>query len=158
MGLLRESELTFLYYLVILAEHERTLKPIRSVLQQGNQGEHEVLFGVAGGDKFVVVCITTFTLLLFDHDPLMLDIYTYTQGGCFFKFQKDNHGLYGGDECAMKAANAELRGLKVLQALEQPTLSLPLVAIVDYRGYRLLCSSILPLATDTLKYGRYCTL
>jgi hypothetical protein len=77
------------------------------------------------------------------------------QAGCFFKFLTDRHGIYDGDEFAMKSGNAELRGLKAMSALGMPELCFPLVAIVDFRGYRLLASSRLPLGTDTLKYGRY---
>ncbi len=43
---------------------------------------------------------------------------------------------------------------QAMSALGIPELCFPLVAIVDFRGYRLLASSRLPLGTDTLKYGR----
>jgi hypothetical protein len=55
-----------------------------------------------------------------------------------------NDGGGGGGGCMCQA----------MSALGIPELCFPLVAIVDFRGYRLLASSRLPLGTDTLKYGR----
>lgn len=110
--------------------------------------------GVAGGDKYIAA-------------------------GLFFKLLRDSHALYGADEYAMKAASAELRGFRCLHhayaahAVEEGAehvdeadedtssplhrrrslFSLPLVALVDYRGYRLLVLPVLPIGSDTLYYG-----
>ena len=56
----------------------------------------------------------------------------------------------------MKAASHELKGnLNIYHKSEESglQLSLPLIALFDYRGYRLLASSIIPITKDTLKLG-----
>lgn len=83
----------------------------------------------------------------------------------FFKRVHDSHNLYGGEVGASKAAGHEVNGLqlffniangKVEQAIFQPgekLLRTPLMALLDCGGYRLIVSSLLPLAKNTLSYG-----
>lgn len=54
----------------------------------------------------------------------------------------------GGDEFAMKAASCEFRGLREYLRLNLPGLGGPLTVLVDYLGYRITASSLLPLAED----------
>jgi hypothetical protein len=64
--------------------------------------------------------------------------------------------LYGGDEFSAKAASLELQGLRsVFEWIrrEKANLFVPLMAVVDVRGYRILASSLLSLPSDSLKYG-----
>jgi hypothetical protein len=43
---------------------------------------------------------------------------------------------------------------QALSSLKIQELCFPLAAIVDFRGFRLLALSLLPLGSSTLKYGR----
>lgn len=106
-----------------LREHERRIKPLKGSV------------GIAGGEKFF-------------------------HKGIFFKYSIDLHGLYDGDEFAMKSAGAELRAINsVLRKYEQnmcrveDRIRTPLFCLVDYRGYRILASSVLPISHSTLVYG-----
>ena len=83
----------------------------------------------------------------------------YVYHGIFFKFALDWKGIYGSDEAAAKAANAELRALTELQLAEQENRCLsdlldhekeseplvdpkqihfPMMCLLDYHGYRLI--------------------
>eukprot|EP01127_Copromyxa_protea_P018085 TRINITY_DN5615_c0_g1_i5.p1 TRINITY_DN5615_c0_g1~~TRINITY_DN5615_c0_g1_i5.p1 ORF type:complete len:1747 (+),score=336.92 TRINITY_DN5615_c0_g1_i5:29-5269(+) len=86
------------------------------------------LGGVAGGSKYIV-------------------------HGILFKFALDEEGLYGDDDNAMKAAGHELRGLMCYYNCHIPQLHLPLMCLVDYRGFRLVAMSLLPINKNTLIYG-----
>jgi len=86
------------------------------------------LGGVAGGSKYIV-------------------------HGILFKFALDEHNMYNGDENAMKAAGHELRGLMCYYNCHIPELHLPLMCLVDYRGFRLVAMSHLPISRKTLIYG-----
>ena len=89
----------------------------------------EVEGGVAGGKKFLL-------------------------RGIFFKFAVDRYGLYGGDHWAMKAANHELLGLTAYFNCSLPELHFPLMAVIDYCGFRLTAISELPIdGARTLCYG-----
>lgn len=63
--------------------------------------------------------------------------------------------MYGGavpsTEFAMKAAKHELRS--TIAYFSTSTCRVPLVALVDFRGYRVLCSSVLPIDNTTICYG-----
>lgn len=63
--------------------------------------------------------------------------------------------MYGGSgpatEYAMKAAKHELRS--TIAYFSTNACRVPLVAIVDFRGYRVLCSSVLPIDQTTICYG-----
>eukprot|EP01102_Stenamoeba_stenopodia_P002205 TRINITY_DN1198_c0_g1_i1.p1 TRINITY_DN1198_c0_g1~~TRINITY_DN1198_c0_g1_i1.p1 ORF type:complete len:1050 (+),score=251.40 TRINITY_DN1198_c0_g1_i1:69-3218(+) len=86
--------------------------------------------GVAGGEKFV-------------------------QNSIFFKYAIDSHRLYGGnDEHAMKVAGHELKGGTALMSCGMMLgLNFGLMCLIDYRGYRLIATSSLPISQDTIVYG-----
>ncbi|KAL6047498.1 Histidine kinase A [Balamuthia mandrillaris] len=81
----------------------------------------------------------------------------YFADGIFFKFAVDEHGIYAGDEWAMKAAGHELKGLSLYISLLEKAkiqgLSFPLMALINYRGFRLIASTVLPLGQNTIIYG-----
>jgi hypothetical protein len=84
--------------------------------------------GVAGGEKIIV-------------------------GKLFFKFALDWKNLYGGDEFSMKACSHEMKGLRAYLNLNLQGLQAPLAVCVDYLGYRIMCTSLLPLHSTSLVYG-----
>lgn len=66
----------------------------------------------------------------------------------------DWKGIYSGDEYAMKAAGHEMRSLIAFYNYGQPIgLRVPLMALVNYLGFRLVALSILPVSRHTLVYG-----
>jgi hypothetical protein len=85
----------------------------------------------------------------------------------------DWEGLYGSDECAMKAASHELNGLACVHgvgaSVGDTRLCVPLMVLIDELGFRyvftcsygllfisyirLICVSILPIDGDTIAYG-----
>ncbi|ELR22629.1 uncharacterized protein ACA1_010190, partial [Acanthamoeba castellanii str. Neff] len=75
----------------------------------------------------------------------------YIYNGIFFKFAMDDLGIYGSDENAMKAAAHDLKGL--MRYSDIAGLSVPLIQLIDYRGFRLVALSILPIEQSTLVYG-----
>ncbi|KAH3755977.1 Histidine kinase A [Pelomyxa schiedti] len=77
----------------------------------------------------------------------------YLIDGIFFKFATDLHGLYGGDEFAMKAAGHELLSITEILNCNIPKLCVPLVALIDFCGFRLIATSELPIDPGTLEYG-----
>eukprot|EP00029_Vermamoeba_vermiformis_P012721 TRINITY_DN765_c0_g1_i1.p1 TRINITY_DN765_c0_g1~~TRINITY_DN765_c0_g1_i1.p1 ORF type:complete len:2045 (-),score=399.74 TRINITY_DN765_c0_g1_i1:745-6357(-) len=77
----------------------------------------------------------------------------YSEQGIFFKFAIDLFKIYGGDEFAIKAAGLELQGLKCLLQTGIKGLHYPLMILIDYRGYRLIATSMLPLDANSLIYG-----
>jgi hypothetical protein len=80
----------------------------------------------------------------------------YVAENIFFKLCIDLNGIYGDDEYARKVSNMELIGLSAYLRCQQavtPDLRLPFMALLDYRGYRLLAISVLPIGKDTLVYG-----
>lgn len=70
-----------------------------------------------------------------------------------FKFAVDYNELFGNDYSAAKAAGNELRGLISYFNCAIKNLNLPLMALVDYRGFRLIALSILPVTPETIIYG-----
>lgn len=77
----------------------------------------------------------------------------YYSDGILYKFARDVRGLYGGHEWAGKAADNELRGLNQVLNLDIPRLKIPLMAIVDYRGHRVVAVSTLKISKQSLVYG-----
>ncbi|KAF2070452.1 hypothetical protein CYY_008232 [Polysphondylium violaceum] len=82
--------------------------------------------------------------------------------GILFKFAMDtrlNHDcwMYGGktarDDYAAKAASNELKGLISYYMTDVKGLNYPLMALIDYKGFRLIALSVLPISSDTIKYG-----
>eukprot|EP01091_Cochliopodium_minus_P008773 TRINITY_DN2044_c1_g2_i1.p1 TRINITY_DN2044_c1_g2~~TRINITY_DN2044_c1_g2_i1.p1 ORF type:complete len:1208 (-),score=324.64 TRINITY_DN2044_c1_g2_i1:36-3659(-) len=97
------------------------------------------LGGIAGGDKFSVQ-------------------------GIIFKFALDvkinrepEMYLYGGTksstENSRKAAGRELVSLESILTVGVKGMYLPLMSLVDFKGYRLICVSKLPILRDTIIYG-----
>jgi hypothetical protein len=96
------------------------------------------LGGIAGGEKFV-------------------------QDGILFKFAiptELSKKIFPDDESAMKAANAELRGLSACVEARIQGVYFPLMCLIDYGlvpltqgGFRLVASSLLPINEGTLVHG-----
>jgi hypothetical protein len=89
--------------------------------------------GLAGGEKFLI-----------------------KNAGILFKFPTDKNNIYGGEEsAAMKAASRELTALVACWRLTHqiPDMALPLMTNIDYRGYRIVATTLLPINESTLKYG-----
>jgi hypothetical protein len=72
-----------------------------------------------------------------------------------FKLAIDKDGFFGGsnDYAAAKVAGHELKGLQAYMNAGVKELHYPLMALVDYRGFRLIAMSILPIDRDTIVYG-----
>lgn len=62
-------------------------------------------------------------------------------------------GLHKGDENARKIGGHELKGLMSYYNCQIPGLHFPLMALIDFKGFRLIASSLLPISLQTLKYG-----
>jgi hypothetical protein len=78
----------------------------------------------------------------------------YLAHGIFFKLTRDVHGIYGGDMGASKAAKHELKSLEALVAAQEEGLFFPLMCLVDYLGFRMVCTSFVPgLSEQSLRYG-----
>jgi hypothetical protein len=77
----------------------------------------------------------------------------YIHGGVFFKLAIDMYDVYGGDLCAAKAAIRELQGLKCYLNAQIPGLHTPLMVVMDYRGYKITATPLLPISKETLVYG-----
>ena len=87
--------------------------------------------GLAGGDKYVA-------------------------HGILFKFAVDSQGLYGGDEHAAKVAGHDLKGLVHLYNCWERGVHLPVMTIVDYRGFRVVGMPLLPIdGARTLVHGSH---
>ncbi len=84
--------------------------------------------GIAGGEKYII-------------------------NGIFFKIARDVRGIYGGDEFSMKSCSLERTGNLAYLSLSLPKLRVPLSTLIDYLGYRVLATSLLPLSTNSLVYG-----
>jgi len=57
--------------------------------------------------------------------------------GIFFKFARDVHGVYGGNQGAAKSANHEIRSLQAIISCNVRGLNVPLMVTIDY-----LCGSV----------------
>lgn len=77
----------------------------------------------------------------------------YLSPRILFKFAFDVNGIYGGDHLAMKAAGHELKSLMSYYNCSIPGLSFPLMVLIDFRGFRLVAMSLLPISSKTLVYG-----
>eukprot|EP01102_Stenamoeba_stenopodia_P007672 TRINITY_DN2166_c0_g4_i2.p1 TRINITY_DN2166_c0_g4~~TRINITY_DN2166_c0_g4_i2.p1 ORF type:complete len:974 (+),score=252.47 TRINITY_DN2166_c0_g4_i2:436-3357(+) len=86
------------------------------------------LGGLAGGEKYVV------------HNIM-------------FKFAVDVTGMLGSDYVAAKVAGNELKGLISYFNCGVPDLHVPLMALVDYLGFRLIAMSLLPITERSMVYG-----
>ncbi|PRP85823.1 hypothetical protein PROFUN_06015 [Planoprotostelium fungivorum] len=77
----------------------------------------------------------------------------YIAQGILFKFAVDRHGIYGGDEYSAKAAANELKGLVGIYKTHTSGICVPLMTLIDFRGFRLIAMSILPL--HKIVYGSH---
>ncbi|EFA80095.1 leucine-rich repeat-containing protein [Heterostelium album PN500] len=82
--------------------------------------------------------------------------------GILFKFAMDSMlnedcWMYGGpvprDDYASKSASNELKGLISYYMAQVNGLHYPLIALIDYKGFRLIALSLLPINSDTIRYG-----
>ncbi|GAM24988.1 hypothetical protein SAMD00019534_081630 [Acytostelium subglobosum LB1] len=76
----------------------------------------------------------------------------YVYNGILFKFASDWIKIYGNDEFSMKAGGHELKSVMRYYGCEG--IHVPLMALLDYRGFRLVAMSILPIVPKkTIVYG-----
>ena len=108
-----------------LAAMEKSIKPMSDIFNISDSD-----LGNAGGEKFLHNCI-------------------------FFKYAIDSHGLFGEDDkYAMKVAGHELKGLTAYASCGMLLgMSFGLMCLIDYRGFRLIATSQLPISRKTLVYG-----
>lgn len=59
--------------------------------------------------------------------------------------------LYGSDEMAAKEAGHALKASTALSNVDG--VHLPLITLIDYKGFRLTAMALLPIDTRTLRYG-----
>ena len=122
-----------------LPESEKTIK---SVIDAG---------GVAGGSKYI--CSNIFFKFALDTD---LTEETRKKKN-LTKEQLPSTWMYGGsqpdDYAAMKASKNDMTGLMSYYNAKIPGLYFPLMALIDYRGFRLIAMSILPISKSTIRYG-----
>ena len=100
------------------------------------------LGGQAGGSKFIVQGI----------------LFKYALDVKIGEGSKREKWLYGGkrrdDAAAMKAASNELLGLSsFIKCNSTNSIRFPLMALIDYFGYRLVAVSTLPINANTIVYG-----
>jgi len=76
----------------------------------------------------------------------------FVVGGIQFRFAVDMTGVYNGDEFAMKASSHDIHGLMNYMASGVKEFHYPLMALIDYHGYRLIATSMLPIDEKTIKY------
>ncbi|EGG13871.1 hypothetical protein DFA_11632 [Cavenderia fasciculata] len=88
----------------------------------------------------------------------------YIVSDIIFKFVVDTELLPGlwmyghvkrSDEKAQKSASLEIKGINFLMENASELLRFPLMAIIDYRGYRLLAIARLPINKNTIVYGSH---
>ncbi len=78
----------------------------------------------------------------------------YVVHNILFKFATDESGFFNSHQAAAKVAGNELRGLISYFGTGVEGLSFPLMCLLDFKGYRLVCSSLLPINKETtLVYG-----
>jgi GTPase SAR1 family protein len=80
----------------------------------------------------------------------------YKHRGVVFKFAVDSESMFGGnDYISSKVAGHELKGLLAYYqcAASGIQISLPMCALLDYLGYRVIAMTLLPIDDSTLRYG-----
>jgi hypothetical protein len=73
--------------------------------------------------------------------------------GIFFKFPDNSSALYDSEESMIKALGHELKGMMAYMDCRIKDLHFPLMVLIDYRGWRLLAQSLVPVDHSTLVYG-----
>eukprot|EP01102_Stenamoeba_stenopodia_P000863 TRINITY_DN10802_c0_g1_i1.p1 TRINITY_DN10802_c0_g1~~TRINITY_DN10802_c0_g1_i1.p1 ORF type:complete len:746 (-),score=191.36 TRINITY_DN10802_c0_g1_i1:135-2372(-) len=110
-----------------LPESQKTIPPVK-------------VGGLAGGEKYIVKGI----MFKFALDQLISD-------------KPRKLFMYGGternDRLAIKAAGKEFTALQIFIALAAAGLSYPLMALIDYKGFRMIATILLPIDKSTLVYG-----
>lgn len=119
----------------------RSLEIVKVIIEElALEDEHKTFSslpsagGVAGGEKYLI------------------------DGNIFVKLCVDNNSLYGGNEWSSKIANLELHGSDAyawcLPLLPRGhKLRVPLLAMIDYGGFRALVSIACPISKRTIVYG-----
>lgn len=77
----------------------------------------------------------------------------YIVGKIMFKFASDIKGIYGSDENAARIANHDLRSLVHVLNCWEPDVHVPMMTLVDYRGFRVVGMSFLPINHQTIIHG-----
>lgn len=77
----------------------------------------------------------------------------YIVGKIMFKFASDIKGIYGNDENAARIANHDLRSLVHVLNCWEPDVHVPMMTLVDYRGFRVVGMSLLPIDRTTIIHG-----
>lgn len=89
------------------------------------------LGGVIGGQKFLVQ-------------------------GILFKFSSDDAGIFGPDDAdsiSAKISGHELKGVAATNSFADNELICPLMALIDFKGFRLIAMTQLPISKETLCVG-----
>ena len=98
-----------------------------------------------------------YALLLMMPPPLLppcLSYQKYLWRGILFKMSDGTIGPYNGsDEAAAKAAGHDLKGAIHYRNCGVANLHLPLMALIDYKGFRMSAQAFLPLGPGSLVYG-----
>lgn len=80
----------------------------------------------------------------------------YVKRGILFKFRFYNGTQKGCNELISKALNHEFKGLLAFRnATGMKEIHFPLMALIDYRGHRIIATALLPIDQSTLKYGSF---
>lgn len=78
----------------------------------------------------------------------------YLWRGILFKMADGSTGPWNGsDEAAAKAAGHDMKSVVHYFEAGVEALRFPLMALIDYRGFRMTAQALLPLGKDSLKYG-----
>ena len=78
-------------------------------------------------------------------DPEMAHMFVWSN--IFFSYASDSRGVYadqGGDAAAQAAANNDLRGVRLFQNVQNPSLCTLATVLVNFMGRRLVAQSIVP--------------
>ena len=62
-----------------------------------------------------------------------------------FRFSRDWKNFYGGDQFSAKIADHELLSIRSVLELEMPGIYTPMMALIDYCGYRITATPLLPI-------------
>jgi hypothetical protein len=78
----------------------------------------------------------------------------YLWQGILFKMADGSSGPFNGsDEAAAKAAGHDLKGSVHYSNCGVKELHVPLIALIDYKGFRMSAQAVLPLGKDSMVYG-----
>jgi hypothetical protein len=78
----------------------------------------------------------------------------YIVNNILFKFAVDQDHLFRGDDAAAaKVAGHDLKSLISVLNCDLPGLSVPMMLLLDYKGFRLTAMTMLPINKTTLVYG-----